>query len=214
MRDRRRDGRADPVAVERPAVQRVADRLPASSRRAPGAAPRRAPAATAARRRRGRGSPRRRCGRRPSARSPRACRLRHRPSRPRRCRRWSAPAIRKTDRSSAVQPFSTISTAPICADRWRSSAARLPPIHGAAASSNSSVQRSPMPLPRLPCEWVWALTRPGWISRRAAAISRAPSGAGTPGGPNSRIVSSSIRMSAGSAVPALMSSTLPPRMIV
>ena len=35
-----------------------------------------------------------------------------------------------------------------------------------------------------------------------------------PGGPISRIVSSSIRMSAGSAVPLAMSSTSPPRTIV
>jgi hypothetical protein len=51
-------------------------------------------------------------------------------------------------------------------------------------------------------------------SRRVAEISLAPSGAGQPGGPISRIVSSSIRMSAGSAVPLAMSSTSPPRTIV
>ncbi len=48
----------------------------------------------------------------------------------------------------------------------------------------------------------------------AASISVVPSGAAQPGGPISRIVSSSIRMSAGSAVPLAMSSTSPPRTIV
>ena len=100
MRDRRRDGRADTVAVELPAVQRVADRLQRRRAGSQAQATRRAPAATAATPRRDRGSPRRRCGRRPSARSPRGCRLRHRPSRPRRRRRWWGPAIRKTDRTA------------------------------------------------------------------------------------------------------------------
>ena len=100
MRDRRRDGRADTVAVEPPAMQRVADRV---QRRLAGSQAQRRDALAAARAatpRRDRGSPRRSCGRRPSARSPRECRLRHRPSRPRRRRRWSAPAIRKTDRTA------------------------------------------------------------------------------------------------------------------
>src|SRR5271170_5406729 len=108
----------------------------------------------------------------------------------------------------------TISTAPSWVDRYLSSAVRLPVIHGAALSSNSRGQRSPIPLARLPWPWVWALTSPGCSSRRAAVISTASAGAGEPGGPISRIVSSSIRMSAGSAVPAAMSSTRPPRRIV
>src|SRR3954452_13318152 len=95
-----------------------------------------------------------------------------------------------------------------------SSAVRLPASHGAAVSNNSRVQRSPMPLARLPCAWVWALTRPGWISLRWAEIIAGPSGAARPGAPISRIVSSSTRMSAGSAVPFSISSTRPPRIIM
>src|ERR1041384_842061 len=95
-----------------------------------------------------------------------------------------------------------------------SSCVRWPVSHGAAVNSNSSVQRSPMPLARLPCAWVCALTRPGWISLRSAETSVASSGAGIPGAPISAIVSSRIRMSRGSAVPFSISSTRPPRIIV
>src|SRR5215471_16556247 len=95
-----------------------------------------------------------------------------------------------------------------------SSCVRLPVIHGAAVNSSSSVQRSPMPFARLPCACVCALTRPGWINLRSADTTVASSGAGRSGGPISAIVSSWIRMSRGSAVPASMSSTRPPRMIV
>src|SRR5438270_588676 len=72
----------------------------------------------------------------------------------------------------------TISTAPSWVERYLSSAVRLPVIHGAALSSSSRVQRSPMPLARFPWPCVWALTSPGCSSRRAAAISTASAGAG------------------------------------
>ena len=52
---------------------------------------------------------------------------------------------------------------------------------GAAVSSSSRVQRSPMPLARLPCAWVCALTRPGWISLRSAETTVASSGRGKAG---------------------------------
>src|SRR5207248_2212114 len=112
------------------------------------------------------------------------------------------------------QPFNTISTAPSWAVRWMSSCVRWPVSQGAAVSSSSRVQRSPMPLARLPCAWVWALTSPEWISLRSAEITAASSGAARPGAPISAIVSSRIRMSAGAAVPLSMSSTRPPRIIV
>ena len=45
-----------------------------------------------------------------------------------------------------MQPFSTISAAQIWVVSFLSCSERLPLIQGAAASSSSSVQRSPMPL--------------------------------------------------------------------
>src|SRR5262249_23655997 len=84
----------------------------------------------------------------------------------------------------------------------------------AAVSRSSSVQRSPMPLARLPWACVCALINPGWRSLSRASTALASAGAARPGAPISVMVSPVIRMSAGSARWARASGTRPQRMIV
>ena len=99
-------------------------------------------------------------------------------------------------------------------ERYLSASVRPPVIQGAALSSSSRVHRSPTLLARLLWPWVWALTRPGMSSRPEASSVAASGGAANPGGPISRTVSPSTRISAGSAAWRAMSSRRPPRMIV
>ena len=86
----------------------------------------------------------------------------------------SAAAIRRRGRSRRCSPSAPSRPRRAGPTDISSSALRLPVIQGAADSSSSSVQRSPIPLARLPWPWVWALTRPGWISAaRRADLDRA-----------------------------------------
>src|SRR5262245_4694445 len=99
--------------------------------------------------------------------------------------------------------------------RYLSSTLRLPftaPENVSRSSSGAGSGTSPRVSP--PCPWVWALTSPGRSSRSRASKVRAPSGAARPGGPISRIVPCSTRMSAGSARRRAMSRTRPARMMV